>query len=977
MKKINTDNASAFELLLPNLQEQIHKSFTTPTLIQQKAIRDILKGKNVLLIAPTGTGKTEAAIFPVFNSLLQLKNKGIENKGIFILYITPLRALNRDIFQRIVELGRTLDITVEIRHGDTVASIRRKQALHPPEMLIVTPETLQAILPGKRMREHLRAVRWVIIDEIHEMVDSKRGSQLSIGLERLRELVGRDFQRIGLSATIGSPQIVANFLQGPGTPVEIIRAPIEKELEINVESPIPQDDDYALAKKLQLTPDTVVRIQRIIELVKTHESVLIFVNTRQQAELLTARIKRFRPPFSFAVHHGSLSKEVRIESEQKFKEGKIQSEDNVEENLNLKCIICTSSLELGIDIGSIDYIIQFMSPRQVTRLTQRIGRSGHQIGRVSQGTIICLNEMDDVCESIAIARNTVSGNLEQIQIHEISLDTLAHQIIGILLDNRNTGISSTIDGIYKIVVRAYPFHNLSKELLIETINQLESQRLLSLKEGGIIQNRRGNLLHYYSLLTMIPEIEQYKVIDIAQNRAIGTLDEEFVSEHCKPNSIFIIKGTPWKVLAIEEEKIEVVEIQDWKSAIPSWVGELIPVPYAIAQEVGQLREQIFDALKRNEDPSSILDIYSLDESAKNIIIDTLRAHIKRNIPVPTHNKVFIEEVEKNIIIHACFGTRVNETLSRIIAALLSSRLGATIGVRVDPYRIILSVPREISPQEILEMLFKIDQNYVKPILDITLKRSSMFKYRFFHVAKYFGIIKKGVRYKDISISQIPRLIRLNQDTPVYKETMRTVQIEKLDIDKALDILNQIKNNEIEVKILSKDNFKPSPLALQALQWVSPRDLITPERSQYQIQQVVRERILNRQIKLVCLYCGKYSSFKTIKLLPDKPECPKCQSRFLAVLPIEGINIHRILNLKERGKELGEEDRKIYERAQKSANLVLSYGKKAIIAMAAYGVGPTTATRILAKPYKNDTEFFQEIIEAEKQFVRTRPFWNNK
>jgi len=957
MNKNNTAELSAFDLLLPIMQEEIHKSFTTPTLIQQKAIKEILAGKNVLLIAPTGTGKTEAAIFPVFNLLLTLKEKKIENPGISILYITPLRALNRDIFQRIVELGKNLEITVEIRHGDTNASTRRKQAVHPPDMLIVTPETLQAILPGKRIREHLRKIKCVIVDEIHEIVDSKRGSQLSIGLERLRELTGQDFQRIGLSATIGSPQIVANFLRGAGSSVEIIRAAIEKELEITVESPMPQPEDQNVAKKLQLTPDSVTRIQRIIDIVKAHQSVLIFVNTRQQAELLTARMKLFQPPFSFAVHHGSLSKEVRIESEQRFKE-------------NLKCIICTSSLELGIDIGSIDYIIQFMSPRQVTRLTQRIGRSGHQIGRISQGTVICLNEIDDICESITIARNTLSGNLEQIQVHENSLDTLAHQIIGILLDKRTT----TIDEIYNIVIRAYPFHNLKKDLFVETINQLESQRLLSLRENGMLQNRSGNLLHYYSLLTMIPDIQQYKIIDIAQNRPIGTLDEEFVSEHCKPNSIFIIRGTPWKILAVNEEKIEVVEIQDWTSAIPSWVGELIPVPYTIAQEVGQLRAQISDALRKNEDPYPILDPYTLNKPTKEVIIETLKAHFKNKIPIPTHDKVFIEELEKNIVIHACFGTRVNETLSRIIAALLSSRLGSTIGVRVDPYRIVLSLPRIIDLHEIPEILFKVDDNYVKAILDITLKRSSMFKYRFFHVAKYFGIIKKGARYRDINIL---RLIRIFKNTPVYQETMRTVQMEKLDLSATLDVLNRIKKNEIDVQILFKDNLKPSPLAVQALQWVSPRDLITPERSEYQIQQVIRERILNRQIKLVCLYCRKYSSFKTIKLLPEKPECPKCTSRFLAVLPIEGINIHRVMNLKEKGKKLSEEDTQIYERAQKSANLVLSYGKKAIIAMAAYGVGPTTAMRILAKPYKSDTEFFQAIIEAEKQYVKTRPFWNKK
>jgi len=952
-----SEQISAFDLLIPALGEWLKKSFKTPTHIQQKAMQEIINGHNLLMIAPTGTGKTLAAIAPVFNQLLLLKTKGVKIEGIKILYITPLRALNRDIFKRIVILGKNIGIDVEIRHGDTKHYIRRKQAIHPPDMLIITPETLQAILPGKRIREHLRSVRWVIIDELAELVDSKRGVQLAIGLERLKELVGRDFQRIGLSATIGSPEKIANFLQGSSSSVEIIRVPFEKELQIDVESPIAQSEDYKIAKKLLTTPDSVARIRRIVELVKDHQSVLVFVNTRQQAELLASRMRLFQTPFEFAVHHGSLSKEVRIESEQKFKK-------------DLKCIICTSSLELGIDIGSIDFIIQFMSPRQVTRLTQRIGRSGHQIGMVSKGTIITLNEIDDICESIVIARNTKLDNLEQLELHENSLDTLAHQIIGILLDIG----TATIDRIYNIIRRAYPYHNLKKELFIETVEQLASQKLLFYQKDSTLQKSRGNLLYYYSFLTMIPDIRKFKIIDIARNRPIGTLDEEFVSEHCKPDSIFVIKGISWKILALDEQKIEVIEIQDSKSGIPSWVGELIPVPYAIAQEVGYLRSQISKALRNNEPHIPYLDQYSLTNEAKNIIVDTLRSHIKNNIPIPTDTQIYIEELEQNIIIHACFGTRVNETLSRIIAALLSSRFGTSIGVRVDPYRIILSTPRIISSYEILELILKIDPDHIQPILNMTLKRTSMFKYRFFHAAKYFGIIKKDVRYRELNIS---RFIRIFQDSPVYKETMRTVQIEKLDIPKTIDILKQIQTKKVEIQILPKKTLTPSPLSECAIQWVAPRDLIIPERSLYQIQQVVRDRLLNRQVKIACIFSScKYSSYKTIKLLPEFPECPKCQSKFLAILPIEGVNLRRILNLKEKGKKLSKEDQQIFERAQKSANLVLSYGKKAIIAMAGYGIGPTTATRILSVPYKNEYEFFQAIIEAEKQFIKTRQFWNS-
>ncbi|MHA1265134.1 MAG: DEAD/DEAH box helicase [Candidatus Helarchaeota archaeon] len=953
----NNTNSSAFELFVPELQKELKKQFRKPTQIQQKAIARILKGNNVLLIAPTGTGKTEAAITPIFNLFLKRKTQGKIKPGISILYITPLRALNRDIFQRIVNLGKALDISVEIRHGDTRNSVRRRQALHPPNMLICTPETLQAILPGKRIREHLRAVLWVIIDEIHELVDSKRGIQLTIGLERLKELTVHDFQRIGLSATIGSPHLIAQFLQGSSSPVEVIIAPFEKEITLKIENPLPTNDSQAFTKRLMTTPDSVARIQRIVDIVEAHHSVLIFVNTRATAELLASRLKLFQPSFSFAVHHGSLSKEVRIESEQRFKE-------------NLKCIICTSSLELGIDIGNVDYIIQYGSPRQVTRLTQRVGRAGHQVGLVSQGTIICLNEFDDICESMVIARNTIQGNLENIRLHRNALDIIAHQIIGILLDKGQT----SIEEIYTIITRAYPFRKLQKNVLIATIQQLSRQGLLYLDTKNIIRKRRRKWLNYFSFLTMIPDIQKYKVIDVAKNRPIGTLDEEFVSEHCKLNSVFIIKGTAWKILAIDEERIEVAEIEDFKSGVPSWIGELIPVPYAIAQEVGRVRAELETALLHHQKEPAILKEYNLTEDAKNVLIDVIQAHIDRNIPVPNHKTIIIEELEKNLIIHACFGTLVNETLSRIIATLLSSRIGASIGVRVDPYRIILSLPKFITPQDVLELILKIDPRHIQPLLEVALKRSSMFKYRFFHIAKYFGIIKKTARYKDINIS---RFIRIFKDTPVYIETLRTVLTEKLNIPKTIQIIKQIRENEIQIQFLSKKNLHPSPLSIPAMQWITPKDLILPDRSTHQIQKVVRERLLNRQIKLVCMYCQKYTTYKTVKLLPEKPTCPKCQSRFIAVLPIEGVNIHRILRLKEKGEKLSKEELKVLERAKKSANLVLNYGKRAIIALAGYGVGPTIATRILALPIKNEYEFIQAIIEAEKQFIKTRPFWNSK
>jgi ATP-dependent Lhr-like helicase len=356
-----------FELLNPELQKIVTKRFKEPTLPQKLAFKPILEGKNVIIIAPTGLGKTEGVILPLLHLVMQEKPKPIA-----ILYVTPLRALNRDLLDRLLWWCNEIGIEASVRHGDTSAYERKQQAEFPPSLLITTPETLQAMLPGKILREHLKNVKWLVIDEIHELVDSKRGTQLSLALERLRELVGHDFQVIGLSATVGSPEKVAKFLCPNGN-IEIIKAVQPKAMQIKVVSPKPEAADSRIAKKLFVSEETASRLRQIMELIKSHRSTLTFTNTREFAEILASRIKALDKDFPIAVHHSSLSKEVRIKAEKEFKEEKIKS------------ILCTSSLQLGIDIGSVDLVLQYMSPRTVTQAVQRIGRSGHGVERMSKG----------------------------------------------------------------------------------------------------------------------------------------------------------------------------------------------------------------------------------------------------------------------------------------------------------------------------------------------------------------------------------------------------------------------------------------------------------------------------------------------------------------------------------------------------------------------------------------------------------------
>src|SRR5438876_9306164 len=282
---------SDFSALKPSLLQRLEKEgFLEASPIQELAIPAILSGENVLLIAPTGTGKTLAAILPVLDRLIEARAEG-KPRGISVLYVTPLRALNRDLLRRHEDMGRDLDINIQVRHGDTPISARSRQAKSPPDVMITTPETLQAILIGKRMKEHLRSVRWVVVDEVHELATDERGVQLSFALERLLELTGVEFQRIGLSATIGEPERIAQFLAGTNRKISILRSDEERGLEISVGSVSPPHKDQEEASGLGLPASTVARARRIQQLIEAHKSTLVFTNTRDHAEALASQLR--------------------------------------------------------------------------------------------------------------------------------------------------------------------------------------------------------------------------------------------------------------------------------------------------------------------------------------------------------------------------------------------------------------------------------------------------------------------------------------------------------------------------------------------------------------------------------------------------------------------------------------------------------------------------------------------------------------
>ncbi|HXZ98299.1 MAG TPA: DEAD/DEAH box helicase, partial [Candidatus Acidoferrum sp.] len=646
--------SQVFSLLSPMLQQTISESgIQTPTPPQTVAIPKIIQGKSVLLIAPTGSGKTEAVLLPIFDQLVKIRNR----QGISVIYITPLRALNRDLLKRLDFWSRKLDFTVEIRHGDTPQKERRRQSVKPPDLLVTTPETLQAILPGKRMRTHLRHVRWVVIDEVHELAGDRRGVQLTVGLERLRKITDIDFQRIGLSATVGNPEQIAGFITG-GRPCEVLQVSPPKEAKYFIEFPHPTDEDNVIAQSLYTAPEAAARLNRIWELVEDHQSSLIFVNSRTNAETLGSKFHQLKR--NVAVHHGSLPREERVRVENDFKSGKT------------KALVCTSTLELGIDIGNVDLTIQYMSPRQVSSLVQRVGRSGHRLDRVSEGAIVAVSA-EDILESIAAVQKAREKSVEPVKIHEGALDVLAHQITGILLESEDR---VKADDAFALVRRAYPYREISRQDFDKVTSFLEKLRQLRIDREHLLKGSRTRQ-YYFENLSMIPDERRYQVIDVSTQQSVGILGEEFMMTKATLGLHFIIKGKVWQIEQISDDaRVYVTPVEDPTAAVPGWDGELLPVPFELAQQVGALRSEVERALE-SSDVARVVDLFEKRWPAERFgirkIVEELADHKKMGAPIPTDRRILIEAFDRFLIIHACFGETVNNTLGEVFEELLSRK----------------------------------------------------------------------------------------------------------------------------------------------------------------------------------------------------------------------------------------------------------------------------------------------------------------
>ena len=830
------------------------RGFEEPTPPQEKAIPLILSGENVLIAAPTGSGKTEAAFLPILSMMLEVREPGIK-----LLYVTPLRTLNRDILSRLEWWTLRLGLRIAFRHGDTSRSERRIQALAPPDVMVTTPETLQLLIVGRRLREHLRALRWVIVDEVHEVADSKRGAQLSLLMEKVRMLASREPQVIGLSATIGNPEEVAKLLVGVGRRCKVVYVPAHKRIEVTVAWPDVRKDDVELAQALLVSPEVAARLRFIRGLVGRYRSTLIFSNTRPTAEMLASRFKLWDERFPIYVHHGSLSQPERVRVEEMLRRGEIRG------------VVCTSSMELGIDIGHVDFVVQYNSPREVRRLIQRVGRSGHSLRRVSRGVIV-VGCSDDALESIVLKRRLEGGLIEPSRPPPKPLDVLAHELVGYAI-----AWGGSLEEFYERARRAEPFKDLSFDELVEVARFMEELGLLRVLEGRLRPGGRRSYDYFYGTLSTIPEVKQYYVVERESGDLVGLLDDYFVSEYCEPGARFIMAGRPWEVISLTEEVVYVSPADDYESAVPSWVGEEIPVPFEVAQEVGRLRGLAAEEARRGaplpEAAKKIAETYGVDPGVVEKAFKPVYDAVSRGFPVPSDKLIVAEDAGDVVVVHAHFGNRVNRALGKYLSYRAARRLGIPAYASEKPYRIVIRC-EGLEAGEVAEMLAGVSEEEFMRYIRAAVEDSRAFRWRLQQVARRMGVIAPGAR---LTVGDVEKLVAALKGTPAYTEALKEVMYRDMDVEGALRVVAWLRRGLLRV-VVSKG---PSPLTLEAIKSLrAGLEPTAPERRELVSYVLFKVKLLQSFISFCCTECGAVFTLPLAEVGLGTL-CPYCGSDSLA------------------------------------------------------------------------------------------------
>ena len=817
--KKSEEDSEIYKILNPIVKQWFQNKFKTFSEPQKYAIPNIHRGRNTLVSAVTGSGKTLTGFLAILNELITLEEHGILENKVYCIYISPLKALNNDIsfnlIQPLAEMEeiskKRLNINIQVRTGDTSTAERQKMLKKVPHILITTPESLAILLTSAKFKENLKEIKWLIVDEMHALADSKRGVHLSLSLERLQHYCKEQIIRIGLGATSEPIEDIAQFLVGSNRDCDIAQVDLTKKMDLKVLSPVPD--------LINVTYDKIHASQYslIDSLIQEHKTTLIFTNTRSATERVVHNLKEKYPrkyTENIGAHHGSLSKDLRLKLEERLRKGE------------LKCIVCSTSLELGIDIGYIDLVILLGSPKSVARAIQRSGRAGHKLHDTIKGRIVVLDR-DDLVECSVLLKNVIERKIDRIHIPRNCLDVLAQQIYGIAINEK-----IHIDDLYKIIKNSYCYKDLDKKDFYDIIDYLAGEytsledryvyaKIWHDKETGTIGKRsKMARVMYMTNVGTIPD-ETFVTVKVG-DQVIGHIDESFL-ERLKRNDVFVLGGTRYEFLYSKGMTAFVNASVFRPPTIPSWFSEMLPLSLDLAIEIGKFRKLMEDLLKEEKSKREIIDFINsylyVDVNAANAIHNYFKEQFYYTGEIPNDKKILIEyykeENKKFVVFHSLYGRRVNDVLSRAIAYTIARLQHKDVEIGINDNGFYLAYDSEIQVSRALSLL---KANELEKIMALAIDKTEVLKRRFRHCATralmilrtYKGHTKRVGRQQVSSMILLNAVKRISENFSILKEARREVLEDLMDIQNAKLILENIEKEKIKVKEISTNI--PSPFA---------------------------------------------------------------------------------------------------------------------------------------------------------------------
>jgi ATP-dependent helicase Lhr and Lhr-like helicase len=801
---------SALDLFSPATRAWFEGAFEAPTPAQTLGWPAIADGGHVLIQAPTGSGKTLAAFLYGIDRLTSTPGEGLR-----LLYVSPLKALNYDVERNLRGplAGLRSELSVAVRTGDTPAKERAAMLRRAPDILITTPESLFLLLTSQA-REMLRTVETLILDEVHAVAGSKRGAHLAVSVERLDRLVAKPVQRIGLSATQRPLEEIGRFVSG-ARPIQLVDAGRTKELDLEVV--IPVDDMRELgadgdAHVSSIWPSIYPEILRLVE---QHRSTIVFVNNRRLAERLALRLNELAEKEIARAHHGSLAREQRVEIEELLKAGEIP------------CLVATSSLELGIDMGAVDLVLQVESPKSVARGLQRIGRAGHELGAVSKGRIFPKFRAD-LLESAVVAKRMREGAIEETVIPRNPLDVLAQQIVAICAEEE-----ISVDELHELVRSAYPFADLSRVQLENVLDMLAGRypsdefaelrpRVVWDRTAGVIRGRPGAQRLAVTNAGTIPDRGLYGVHLIDGSGRVGELDEEMVYE-ARAGQTFLLGASTWRIEEITRDRVLVSPAPGVPAAVPFWKGEGVGRPYELGEAIGRASREL-TALGDEEALGRLRSDYALDERAAGNLVTYLRQQEGSTGAVPSDRTVVVERFRDEIgdwrvCILTPFGGRVHAPWAMAVAARLRESLGLEVQSLWSDDGIAFHLPDADTVPPTSELL--LDPADVEELVTNEVGQTALFGSRFRENAARALLIPRrrpGQRaplwQQRLKAQSLLQVARRYGSFPIILETYRECLQDVFDLPALKTLLQGIATRQIDV--VDVETASASPFAASLL-----------------------------------------------------------------------------------------------------------------------------------------------------------------